>query len=138
MGRIGGEGAADALINAFKFDNEKDAYLRDGFIRAIERLGKPGMEKLIALAESGVSEDRASALEAFQGLRTRAAADALPAMLAYPHNDFRGKVSLIRSYNNYLLDPPVSLKSLRDYLDKHPNESAEVKEAALQVLKEGK
>ena len=96
------------------------------------------MERLIGLAESGVPEDRASALEAFRGMRTREAADVLPAMLAYPHNDYREKVSLIRSYHNYLLEPPVSLKPLRDYLDKHPDEAVERFRRLLEILKEKK
>src|SRR5262249_26310159 len=81
MGRIGGEGAADALVNTLKFDNENDPYLHDGIIRAIERLGKPGIDALLALAESGVDKDRDLVLEVFRTLRSRPAAEALPKFL---------------------------------------------------------
>ena len=61
MGRLGGAGAADALVNALAFDDGKDVYLRDGLVRAIESLGKPGIDALLALADSGVHEGHATA-----------------------------------------------------------------------------
>lgn len=134
MGKLGSPGAADALVNALKFDTENDGYLRDGLIRAIERLGKPGIERLVALAESGVEKDREHVLEAFLALRTRPAAEALPTLLKYPHNTTGQKVDLIKSYNNYLLDPPVSLAPLVDFLTRQDDEPVQVRRAALEVL----
>jgi len=134
MGRLGGTGAADALVNAFKFDTENDTYLRDGYIRAIERLGKPGIERLVGLAESGVEKDREHVIEAFLALRSRAAAEALPALIKYPHNSTEQKVNLIKSYNNYLLDPPLSLTPLLDYLSKEDDAPVAVMLAGLEVL----
>jgi quinoprotein glucose dehydrogenase len=134
MGRLGGTGAADALVNTFKFDAENDAYLRDGYLRAIERLGKPGIDRLVGLAESGVEKDREQVIEAFLALRSRAAAEALPALIKYPHNSTEQKVNLIKSYSNYLLDPPVSLVPLIDYLSREQDAPVPVKLAGLEVL----
>src|SRR5581483_9552308 len=57
MGHVAAPGAADALVNTLAFDESKDIYLRDGLVRAIESLGKPGIERLVSLANSGVEKD---------------------------------------------------------------------------------
>lgn len=116
MGRLKAEGAADCLINALKDDKSKDVYLRDAFIRGIERLGKPGVEKLLALSQTGDRDDLDLAVNAFASLRTRPAAEALPQLLKYPHLNVQQRADVVRSYGNYLLDPPVSLDPVVDYL----------------------
>lgn len=85
IGRIAAPGADDNLVTAYKFDEGKDVFLHDGLIRAIERLGKPGIAKLMDLADSGVQKDLDKAVEAFLVLRTPAAAEAIPALLRNPH-----------------------------------------------------
>jgi quinoprotein glucose dehydrogenase len=137
MGRINAEGAADDLVNAYKFDEGKDVYLTDAYLRALERCGKVGIERLVGLAKSGNDGDRDKAVDAFLGLRTRPAAEAIPDLLADPHMTARQRVALIRSYSNYLLDPPVSLDPLLEFLGKRPNEPMTVLIAALETLAEG-
>jgi putative membrane-bound dehydrogenase-like protein len=137
MGRIGAEGAADALVNALAFDDGKDVYLRDGLIRAIERVGKPGIERLLALAESGDEKNLVKVVDAFDALRTRPGADAVPALLRYPHLSVAQRAGLVRSYGNYLLDPPVDLEPVMEYLLANPNEAVRVKLAGLEVVSLG-
>jgi putative heme-binding domain-containing protein len=134
MGHLNAAGADEALVNALAFDDEKDPYLLDGLVRAIERLGKPGIERLLALAESGVAKDTHRVVEAFTMMRTRPAYEALPAVLRNPHLNEADRAALVRSYNNYLLDPPVSVQPVFDYLTEHPREPAVVRRAALEVL----
>jgi putative membrane-bound dehydrogenase-like protein len=134
MGRIGAPGAADDLVNALAFDEGKDAYLRDGLVRAIERLGKPGSDRLLALAQSGDEKSLAKVIEAFEALRTRPGADAVPALLKYPHLSVAQRAGLVRSYGNYLLDPPVDLEPLMDYLLANRDEALPVKLAGLEVV----
>jgi quinoprotein glucose dehydrogenase len=134
MGHIGAPGAADNLVNALSFDDSGDAYLRDGLVRGIESLGKRGMERLLALASSGVARDTERVVETFAALRSRPAADAIPELLKIPHLSIAQRANLVRSYNNYLLDPPVSLKPLLAYLHAHADEAVAVKIAALEVL----
>jgi quinoprotein glucose dehydrogenase len=134
MGRIAAPGAADALANAFKFDDGKDAYLRDGLIRAVERCGQDGMVKLLALADSGVELDRDKVVEAFLALRTRPAAEALPILLKNPHVSIPQRAALLHSYTNYLLDPPISLGPVADYLAANAAEAVPVQMAGLEVL----
>jgi putative membrane-bound dehydrogenase-like protein len=134
MGRIAAPGAADALVNAFKFDTGKDVYLQDGLVRAIERLGKVGIQKLMELAESGVDSERNKVVDAFLALRTRPAVLFLETLLKNPHLTVAQRAGLIRSYSNYLLDPPIKLGAMVAYLSKHPKEDAAVKLAGLEVL----
>src|SRR5262249_32859173 len=72
--------------------------------------------------------------DAFGMLRSRDAAEAIPDLLNYPHLTISQRVYLIKSYNNYLLDPPISLVPVQKYLDAHQDAPAQVKLAALEVL----
>jgi putative membrane-bound dehydrogenase-like protein len=134
MGRVGAPGAADCLANAYAFDEGRDLYLRDGILRALEALGKPGIEALLTLAESGDEKNLGKVVDAFTALRTRPAANSIPQLLANPHLGIARRADLVRSYANYLLDPPVSLEPLLSYLLAHPEEPAAVKLAGLEVL----
>ena len=83
LGHIGGEAAPSALVNAYQGDRDGDVFLKDGYIRALEKLGKPGIDALLSLASSG-DKERDLAIEAFLALRTKPAADALPELLLRP------------------------------------------------------
>lgn len=137
MSRVAGDGAADALVNTWADDNGRDPYLRDGLVRAIENLGQPGMERLIALGESGVKKDWDKMVQALTMMRTRPAAEVIPRALDNPHLNVEQRAALVRSYENYLLDPPLSLAPMVDYLAAHPNEDASVKEASAESLSAG-
>jgi putative heme-binding domain-containing protein len=67
-------------------------------------------------------------------MRTRPACDALPTILRNEHVSARQRAVLIRSYNNYLLNPPISIEPALDYLVAHPDEEVAVKLAGLEVL----
>ncbi|HYH66936.1 MAG TPA: PVC-type heme-binding CxxCH protein, partial [Urbifossiella sp.] len=114
LGRVGVPAAADALLGAWRTDEQADVYLRDAHVRGVERLGKAGVDALMSLAQSGDAEFKAAA-EIFLTLRSREAADVLPQLLANPHCTPAQREALVRSYTNYQLDPPVSLDPLADY-----------------------
>ena len=134
MAHVKGEGAADALVNTLAFDESDDVNLYDGLIRAIEMLGKPGIDKLVSLGNSGVPKDLEKVVYAFVGLRTREAAEAIPALLKSPHLSFGQRAGLIRSYSNYLLDPPLDMSPLLTYVLANPQDPWVVKLAALESL----
>src|SRR5262249_440671 len=64
----------------------------------------------------------------------RPAADVLPVLLKSPHPNITQRAALIRSYTNYLLDPPLSLEPLLDYMLGQGNEAVQVKQAALEGI----
>ncbi|MGE3806288.1 MAG: PVC-type heme-binding CxxCH protein, partial [Gemmataceae bacterium] len=134
LGKINAPGTEDVLGNLFKTEDMKDLYLWDGLLRGIERLGKPGIEKLITLAESGEDKIHTRVVDAFLALRTRPAAEAIPRLLAYPHLDIQQRADLLHSYSNYQLDPPISTEPILDYLIKNPKEPARVKLAGLEAV----
>jgi hypothetical protein len=78
MARLDGPGAADSLSTSLSFDDGKDVVLRDGILRALERLGKGGMTALMSLADSGVQQDTDRVVESFLATRSRAAFDTVP------------------------------------------------------------
>jgi putative membrane-bound dehydrogenase-like protein len=134
LGRLGNEGAVDPLIAAWKNDNTGDPFLHDAYLRALERLGRPGIQGLLTLANSGEAADWNRVASAFLALRTKAAAEALPELLSSPHFSAGQRSDLIRSYLNYQFDPPLSLDPLASYLVARPKLPAEVKIAGLEVL----
>jgi putative membrane-bound dehydrogenase-like protein len=131
MGRLGADG--DSLVNAYKFEESDDSYLRDGLLRAIESVGQPGIDALVSLAYSGVAKDRDKVVEALRALRTRPAAEAIAPFLRNPHLTNSQRIQLLESYANYLLDPPVALEPLVDYLT-NPGVGVSVRLAGLQAL----
>ncbi len=134
MGHLGADGAIEALANMIAFDDRKDTVLFDGYVRALESLGKPGLERLIELSESGVQQELDRAVNVFGMLRTRAGAELLPTMLKNYHLNNPQKAALLRSYDNYLLDPPVSMEPVLTYILAQPKAAPEVTLAALEVL----
>ena len=134
LSRLGGEGSADAIVNAWKHDDGKDAFLADGYLRAFEKLGKPGMDALLAVADSGDHRERDRVAVAFTGLRSRAAADALGKLVANAHLTPGQRADLVRAYSNFQFDPPMSLEPLAEFVTSRPNESEAVRSAALEVL----
>jgi putative membrane-bound dehydrogenase-like protein len=143
IGKIGAGGSADVIVNALEFDEGKDAYLRDGMVRALEYVGKEGFEQLIALSNSGELKELQRVVEVYPAFRSREAAVALGALLRNYHLTPVQRAALIRSYTNYQLDPPISLQPLSDYLAQiatnppagtTPEELVPVKLAALEVL----
>jgi quinoprotein glucose dehydrogenase len=133
LGRIGGESAPSALVNYLQVDRQGDAFLKDAYLRALERLGKPGIDALLSLASSG-DKEREIAIECFVGMRSKAAADALPELLLRPDISTAQREALVRSYTNYQFDPPISLDPLVAFLARRPNESLDVVRAAVEVF----
>ena len=134
IGRIGADGAGDVLLNAWKGDDGKDAYLTDAYIRGMERLGKPGLQSLLTLAASGKQAELERVAGAFTAMRTAAAAEALPELLRNPHLPASSHVALIHSYRNYQLDPPISFEPLAGFLEALSKAPVAVKIAGLEVL----
>lgn len=137
IGRVGAEGAGDVLVNAWKAEESKDPFLIDAYLRGIEMLGRPGIDALLVLAQSGRDTDLNRVTTAFLGLRTKPAADAVVSLLENPHLGTPQRVALIGSLANYQFDPPMPLTPLLAYLTKHPNLPTDVRVAGLDTLAAG-
>ena len=133
VGRVGAGGAADALVNAWRLDTTADAYLKDAYVRGLEELGRAGAEAVVSLADSGEKELK-QALDLAGTFREREGAAILPRLLANPHATPAQRATLILSYNNYQLAPPLSLDPLADFLAGRKNEPAAVVAAAVDVF----
>lgn len=133
MGRIGAEEAPGLLVKGWQKENAKDPFLKDAYIRGLERLGKPGIEALVALSTSS-DKGLTQAVEAFITLRSREGAAAVPKLLSNPQASPAQREALVASYNNYQFDPPISLDPLASYLALHPDESPGVVGAAVEVF----
>jgi putative membrane-bound dehydrogenase-like protein len=143
VGKIAAPGAADTVANGLQFDDSKDAYLHDGMVRALEQVGKEGFQRLQAWSDSGEGKDLDRVVNIFPAFRSREAAQALGPLLKNYHLTVAQRIDLIRSYNHFQLDPPVSLRPLADYLAQldadppkeiKPDQLAAVKLAAIEVL----
>src|SRR5262249_12070187 len=69
-----------------------------------------------------------------QGMRSRAAFEALPTLLKHVHVDANQRVELIKSVTNYQLEPPVSLDRVTAFVAAQKKETPPVKEALLTAL----
>src|SRR5207245_3933205 len=102
-----GEGAYDTIASGFSFDDGRDPGLSDAYLRALERGGKDGLERLLALADSGDQKLTDRVAEAFLGARTRAAAELLPSLLTSPHLNVAQRAAVLHSYFNFQQLPPI-------------------------------
>ena len=136
IGRIGAAGAGDLLVNAWQADAEAadDPFLTDAYLRGLEAAGRPGIASLVALSLSGDKADLDRVAAAFTGLRSPAAAAALPKLVANPHLSPDQRADLILSYANYQFEPPLSVAPLVDYLARHPDADPVVRTAGLELL----
>ena len=112
MAQVGAPEASDCIAGALSFDIGTDAGLRDGLVRALERSGKPGLEAIMKLANSGEEDRLDLAVSAFCALRSPAALELLPQLLVNPHMSITGRVRLIRSLARYSTVNPRDLASV--------------------------
>ncbi|HXD85706.1 MAG TPA: HEAT repeat domain-containing protein, partial [Urbifossiella sp.] len=133
LGRLGSTDAPGLLVKGWQKENARDPFLRDAYIRGLERLGKPGIDALLALAASS-DKGLSQSVDAFVTLRSREGAAAVPQLLANPQASPAQREALVASYNNYQFEPPISLDPLASYLALHPDESPGVVGAAVEVF----
>jgi putative membrane-bound dehydrogenase-like protein len=122
IGQINNAGAPDVIVNGIQFDRRLDDYYTDGLLRALEYTGKNGIAKLLTLADSGSDRDLERVLEIYPMLRTREAAEKLPALLKNYHVKPEQTIALIRTYLYIQVDPPISVEPLVKFLDELPAE----------------
>ena len=123
MARVAAPDAADCLTTALTFDIGSDPYLRDGLVRALERLGKPGLERLLALANSGEPDRLELAIASWSALRAPLAIELLPQLLSNPHLHTEQRVRLVRSLARFQkMRPNDFLSILRSLAEQAPRD----------------
>jgi hypothetical protein len=131
MGRNAQAGAGDNLTATLSFDKGTCAVLRDGLLRGLESLGKPGLVALRTMVASGSQREIDLVANLYRGLRTESAFDELPELLGNPHLNTEQRVALVRAsirMPHRTLDPVVLALAGND------KEPAELKRAALEIL----
>lgn len=123
IGKINAPLAGDVIVSGLQTDKLTDDYLVDGMVRALERTGKAGIAKFLALADSGVGKDLERVLEIYPSLRTPEAVEGLPALLKNYHVKPEQKVALVRTYLYCQTEPPISVEPLVKFLDELPKEA---------------
>ncbi len=134
MAKVAAPEAADCLATTLSFDIGGDLYLRDGLVRSLEMLGKPGLERLLALANSGEETWLELAVESFCALRLPVAIELLPQLLGNPHLQTEQRVRLVRSLARYQVARPRDLLPIFRYFAAQPPHELEVWTALIEVL----
>src|SRR5262249_50984692 len=96
MARVKGPAAADNIASALSFDKSNPHGLGVGLVAALDRLGKPGVTALVALADSGEQKDTDKVADLYPTLRTPVALATLPAVLRNPHFQASQRAYLVR------------------------------------------
>jgi quinoprotein glucose dehydrogenase len=134
LGKIKADGAAEMLINAWRQETNRDLFLSDAYLRGLERLGKPGMDALLQLAKSGNAQDLDRVTAAFLTFRTESAVKALPEVLTDPHLPAEQRAALLKSYTNYLFDPPMPMDQMTKFVTSRSADAAPVRMAGVEIL----
>ena len=137
LGRIGASSAADTLIASRKAETSRDRFLLDAYVRALEKLGQPGMDAVLKLGESGEAVETALSVEMFTAFRSPSAWAALPTMLKLPHLNDEQQAALITSALNYQFDTPLTVKPLLDAIVSLPETNLKSRDATLQLFQVG-
>ena len=135
MARVAAPDAADCLATALTFDIGGDLYLRDGLVRALELLGKPGLERLLALANSGEPDRLDLAVESFCALRSPMAIELLAQLLGHPHLQTEQRMRLVRSLARYQINHARDFLPMLRYLAGRPSQEPEVWTALIEVAR---
>ncbi|QDU98263.1 PVC-type heme-binding CxxCH protein [Lignipirellula cremea] len=127
--------AAKQLAEDLTATGDEEASLRNGYLRAVERIEPEGVEALAGLLER--QDRRADGVWAFTGLRTRTAATKLDQLLdgdridAFAEPD---QIALLSAYRHYLVEPPIHAGAVAEWLDRHPTAPLAVQIAGLETI----
>ena len=130
--------AITCLLRQLERCDRSDAFLFDGTVRALERLGTSGLERLLVLAGSSQLNRRETAVAALEALRTRDGAAVYEKLLSSEQllaglSDAE-TARLLRAYRNFQVEPPVPVTAVVQWLENHPQADAESQVAALETI----
>ncbi len=110
----------------------------DGLVRAIERLGAPGVDYVAAKIREKTDAERDQAVNVFTRFRTMAAAKKLPELAILEGLSPESRIALVRMFKDIPLDIPVPTQALADWLaGRLGKTNASTKTAVLEVCRLG-
>lgn len=126
---------ARLLVRLFAEEEGRDVYLRDGILRGLERLGDTGLNLLVKRIIDGHGTGREKALAALESLRTVAGARTLDAVMQHTDQLTQQELSrVLAAYRHILVEPPVDVRAVADWLLAHPDAEPELHIVALETL----
>lgn len=127
--------AAATLLRWLYAHPGADAPARDGFLRALERLGEAGVEEVALAVRTRRGTERETAVALFAGLRSAPAAEQLADLVKVPDLTGPERLALIRQLKDIPLDIPVPTQGLADWVARHGEVEPAVKVAALDACR---
>ncbi len=134
-----GAAHADATVKALfawlTSHPKEDVVTRDGFIRALERLGKDGVEIVADAIREGTADQRREAVNIFIAMRSKEAAQVLPSLATQAGLTGAERLALVRQYKDIPLNIALSTESLAAWVAAHKDVEPAVKAATLEVCR---
>ncbi len=126
---------AAVLLRWLHAHPKADPTVRDGLLRALERMGDAGVEEVALAVRTRRGEERVTAVGLFTGLRSAQAADQLAGLVKIPDLSTGERVALIRMFPDIPPEIPAPTTGLADFVAKHPEADPAVKVAALETCR---
>ena len=134
MGKNNAPGSAESLVNSILFYEGSDIRMLEIFARALELTGKTGMERILAVGDTGVKKDIRKILEVQTMMRTTTALEGTLAWLENQNISDSDIVDLLKSLKNQKQISDAILSQLALYCYKQPTMEAPIKIALLESL----
>jgi len=134
MGKNNAPGSAESLVNSILFYEGSDIRMLEVFARALEFTGRNGMERILAVGDTGVKKDIRKILEVQTLMRTAPALEGTLAWLENQNISASEIVDLLKSLKNHKQIPEGILSQLAVYCFKQPAMEAPIKIALLESL----
>ena len=134
MGKNNPPGSAESLVNSVLFYEGSDIRMLEVFANALELTGKNGLERILAVGDTGVKKDIRKILEIQNLMRGHSSLEGTLAWLDNQNISDLEAVDLLKSLKNRKQLPDNILSQLSLYYLKNPNMEAPLKIALLDSL----
>jgi quinoprotein glucose dehydrogenase len=109
--------------------------VRDGFLRALERMGDAGVEEIALAIRTKTGTERELAVGLFAGFRSAQAADQLPGLVKVPDLTGPERLALVRQFAEIPVEISLPTTGLADWVARHGDVEPAVKVAALEACR---
>jgi len=129
-----GRPAQQAAAVAFRWllaHPKADPVAREGVLRALDRMGEPGVEEVALAVRTRRGDERSAAVALFSALRSAQAAEQLPGLVRVPDLSGPERLALIRMFAEIPVEIPVPTNGLADFVTRRRELDPPAKVAAL-------